>query len=109
MEMNYDENVRYDLSPFLTFEQCLIFLQTLHQLEEELHVQVVPGTEIMKDVGSHHFVKSSAQSGPVLVPQPSDDPHDPLVSDVSICFDDTNRRPRRHQRGHDGHWGELTC
>ena len=31
----------------------------------------------MTDVGSHHFVKSSDR---VLVPQPSDDPHDPLVS-----------------------------
>ena len=33
----------------------------------------------MTDVGSHHFVKSSAASDRVLVPQPSDDPHDPLV------------------------------
>ena len=32
----------------------------------------------MIDVGSHHFVKSSASSDRVLVPQPSDDPHDPL-------------------------------
>lgn len=31
----------------------------------------------MTDVGSHHFVKSSDR---VLVPQPSDEPHDPLVS-----------------------------
>lgn len=35
----------------------------------------MPGTEIMADVGSHHFVKGG--SG-VLVPQPSADPHDPL-------------------------------
>lgn len=34
----------------------------------------------MVDVGTHHFVKSSATSERVLVPQPSDDPHDPLVS-----------------------------
>ncbi|KAI4133719.1 MAG: hypothetical protein LQ338_000048 [Usnochroma carphineum] len=60
MEMQYDEN-------------------TLHQLERELDVQLVPGTEIMADVGNHHFVKSSAASGRVLVPQPSDNPHDPLV------------------------------
>lgn len=34
----------------------------------------------MTDVGSHRFVKASAKSdGDVLVPQPSDDPHDPLV------------------------------
>jgi len=35
----------------------------------------------MIDVGTHHFVKSSATSDRVLVPQPSDDPHDPLVSE----------------------------
>lgn len=29
-------------------------------------------------MGSHHFVKSSAKSDKVLVPQPSQDPHDPL-------------------------------
>lgn len=33
----------------------------------------------MADVGTHHFVKSSAKSSRVLVPQPSQDPHDPLV------------------------------
>ncbi|KAF9891879.1 hypothetical protein FE257_002841 [Aspergillus nanangensis] len=59
MEMNYDEN-------------------TLHQLERELDTEIYPGTEIMADVGSHHFVKSSAKSDSVLVPQPSQDPHDPL-------------------------------
>ena len=35
----------------------------------------MPGTEIMTDVGNHHFVKKSSN---VLVPQPSADPHDPL-------------------------------
>jgi hypothetical protein len=40
---------------------------------------IYPGTEIMADVGSHHFVKSSSKSDRVLVPQPSQDPHDPLV------------------------------
>lgn len=34
-------------------------------------------SEIMTGVGSHHFVKSSDR---LLVPQPSDDTHDPLVS-----------------------------
>lgn len=57
--MNYDEN-------------------TLHQLEEQLHVHIYPGTEIMTDVGSHHFVKSSDKSQRVLVPQPSPDKNDPL-------------------------------
>lgn len=39
----------------------------------------------MTDVGSHHFVKSSAASDRVLVPQPSDDPHDPLVWLFRCC------------------------
>jgi len=50
--------------------------KTLHELEQELHTPIYPGTEIMIDVPSHHFVKSSAAG--VLVPQPSDDEHDPL-------------------------------
>ncbi|KAK7700336.1 hypothetical protein SLS57_012122 [Botryosphaeria dothidea] len=50
----------------------------LHQIEEELHIEILPGTEIMTDVGSHHFVKSGDTSHRVLVPQPSDDRHDPL-------------------------------
>jgi hypothetical protein len=33
----------------------------------------------MVDVGTHHFVKSAAGGHSVLVPQPSDDEHDPLV------------------------------
>ena len=40
----------------------------------------------MTDVGSHHFVKSSAGSDRVLVPQPSADKNDPLVSFWSIAF-----------------------
>lgn len=51
---------------------------TLHQLEEELDRNIYPGTEVMTDVGSHHFVKSSGTSSRVLVPQPSSDPCDPL-------------------------------
>jgi hypothetical protein len=52
----------------------------LNRIEEELGTTIYPGTEIMADVGTHHFVKSSAKSDRVLVPQPSQDPHDPLVS-----------------------------
>jgi hypothetical protein len=48
------------------------------QLEEELHVEILPGTEIMADFGSHHFVKQTGNKGPVLVPQPSNHPNDPL-------------------------------
>jgi hypothetical protein len=49
-----------------------------HQLEEELHIEILPGTEIMADFGSHHFVKQTGSKGPVLVPQPSNNPNDPL-------------------------------
>jgi hypothetical protein len=55
----------------------------VHQLEEELHTEILPGTEIMKDVGSHHFVKAGGGHHDVLVPQPSDDEHDPLVCSPS--------------------------
>ncbi|KAK5019360.1 serine/threonine kinase 16 [Cryomyces antarcticus] len=47
----------------------------LHQIEKELHTQILPGTEVMADVGTHHFVKGGSH---VLVPQPSNDPHDSL-------------------------------
>lgn len=56
------------------------YLTGLNRIEEELGTTIYPGTEIMADVGTHHFVKSSAKSDRVLVPQPSQDPHDPLVS-----------------------------
>lgn len=55
-------------------------VQVIRQLEQELHVKILPGTELMIDSGSHHFVKASASSDRVLVPQPSNDPRDPLVS-----------------------------
>ena len=78
MEMNYDEKVRIHATNHHSSRK-LKEMQTLQELELELDYQIVPGTEVMRDVGSHHFVKSSAESGNVLVPQPSDDPHDPLV------------------------------
>jgi hypothetical protein len=62
MEMNYDET-------------------ELHAIEQELNVEILPGTEVMADVGSHHFVKGASH---VLVPQPSADQHDPLVSGYTI-------------------------
>ncbi|KAI3400107.1 hypothetical protein diail_4337 [Diaporthe ilicicola] len=48
----------------------------IHELEEVLHTKIYPGTELMQDVGTHHFVKGNNRG--VLVPQPSDDPRDPL-------------------------------
>ena len=52
--------------------------QVLHAIEQELNTEILPGTELMADVGSHHFVKSSGKSHRVLVPQPTADKHDPL-------------------------------
>lgn len=52
--------------------------RAIQELEEVLHTKIYPGTEIMKDVGTRHFVKSAHRSSNVLVPQPSDDEHDPL-------------------------------
>ena len=53
-------------------------IQEIHQIEEELHIEILPGTEVMADIGSHHFVKSGDKNHRVLVPQPSDDKNDPL-------------------------------
>lgn len=50
--------------------------QELRALEQELQVEILPGTEVMADVGNHHFVKGAKS---VLVPQPSSDKNDPLV------------------------------
>ena len=76
MEMNYDAKVRRLLTTGCTFSSPI--MQVLHQIEEELHIELLPGTELMADIGSHHFVKSGDKSHRVLVPQPSDDKHDPL-------------------------------
>jgi hypothetical protein len=67
-------------------------MQALRDLEQELHTEIYPGTEIMVDVGTHHFVKSSAGAGSVLVPQPSDDEHDPLVNISPITLTEINWR-----------------
>ena len=52
-------------------------------------MEILPGTEIMADIGSHHFVKGTGNDN-VLVPQPSDDPHDvcenlPWCLQVDLC------------------------
>ncbi|ANB12020.1 hypothetical protein AWJ20_252 [Sugiyamaella lignohabitans] len=50
-----------------------------HQLEEdvqnELHIDLPPGTELMHDVGHIHFAK---KGNTVLIPQPDNNPNDPL-------------------------------
>ncbi|CAJ0544183.1 Ff.00g034890.m01.CDS01 [Fusarium sp. VM40] len=52
--------------------------EELEQIQDELDIEIIPGTEIMADIGSHHFVRSDDRSRQVLVPQPSQSPHDPL-------------------------------
>jgi mannose-6-phosphate isomerase-like protein (cupin superfamily) len=83
MEMNVDEKVRKYQSVEI-FSLIAGDLQTIRDLEQELHVELLPGTEIMIDSGEHHFVKASGSTDRVLVPQPSNDPHDPLVSHPQI-------------------------
>lgn len=70
----------------------------IREIEQILGTKIYPGTEIMRDVGTHHFVKAgqpqtaapaagddnadggtqASSADPVLVPQPNDDPADPL-------------------------------
>ncbi|KAK4047493.1 hypothetical protein OIV83_005406 [Microbotryomycetes sp. JL201] len=45
------------------------------RLERELNVKIYPGTEVMTDTAGVEFIKSG---NTVLVPQPSNDPADPL-------------------------------
>ena len=52
--------------------------QSLQNLEDEVPTEILPGTEIMVDVGDYHFTKRG-RNNTVLVPQPSNDPNDPLV------------------------------
>jgi len=52
--------------------------QERDEIQRELHVELLPGTEIMADIGSHHFIKSGDNAHRVLVPQPSEDANDPL-------------------------------
>lgn len=64
-----DERVRYRGTEHLP-NAVLTGSQTVRDIELELHTEIYPGTEVMRDVGTHHFVKGGDS---VLVPQPSDD------------------------------------
>lgn len=49
-------------------------------MEIRADVDLVPGTEVMTDVlGATLHHSSNEQSATVLIPQPTDDPSDPLV------------------------------
>jgi hypothetical protein len=54
-------------------------------VEKERHVELLPGTEIMTDIGGVHFVHAhNAPNATVLVPQPTSNIHDPLVMFPSV-------------------------
>lgn len=45
----------------------------------QLDVEIIPGTEVMKDVGDVHFAHAGGrENGSVLVPHPTNDKNDPL-------------------------------
>ncbi|EGU72231.1 hypothetical protein FOXB_17258 [Fusarium oxysporum f. sp. conglutinans Fo5176] len=49
------------------------------QEDDDLRIEIIPGTEVMVDLGDdEEIAKSQGHHHVVLVPQPSDDPHDPL-------------------------------
>ena len=53
-------------------------MQTVRRMESALSTEMLPGTEVMLDNQSLQLIKSKDGKS-VLVPQPSEDPHDPLV------------------------------
>ncbi|KAK7579458.1 hypothetical protein V3481_015256 [Fusarium oxysporum f. sp. vasinfectum] len=54
-------------------------IPNLTTLGREAEVDLVPGTEIMTEIGGARFYHDSDNpDSVVLIPQPTDDPHDPL-------------------------------
>ena len=52
---------------------------------QQCDTELVPGTEIMMDHDDINFVHAhNSSSSAVLVPQPTNDRHDPLVSQVRV-------------------------
>jgi len=52
----------------------------IRRIQRETNVEILPGTEVMADIGGAHFIHAdNSTKSTVLVPQPTDDPHDPLV------------------------------
>jgi MFS family permease len=65
----------YKLSLFLVISANKMVRDEEHATSAEIDWDPVPGTELMKDVGNIHLVQSGKQ---VLIPQPEDNPNDPL-------------------------------
>jgi hypothetical protein len=55
-----------------------MFATAAEEAQNRLHVELIPGTEILTDLEDTHFIRGGRHAI-VLVPQPTSDPHDPLV------------------------------
>lgn len=60
-----------------------MFVNAAEEAQSRLHVEIIPGTEILTDLEDTHFIRGGRQAV-VLVPQPTSDPHDPLVGCRSV-------------------------
>ncbi|PMD31027.1 hypothetical protein L207DRAFT_537451 [Hyaloscypha variabilis F] len=65
----------------------------------EEFVDIMPGTEVMKDHDGIHFIHArNAAQGPILLPTPSEHPHDPLRRDELVhCTSHSNLHGRMGQ------------
>ena len=64
-----------------------MFASAAEEAQRRLHVEIIPGTEILTDLEDTHFIRGG-RKGVVLVPQPTSDPHDPLVRHSSVPPED---------------------
>lgn len=56
------------------------FFQFSSLTREEVEMDLVPGTEVMADLqGGEHHARLGRDKSVILIPQPTDDIHDPLV------------------------------
>lgn len=67
----------FSLSTMERVEQVSNHSPMASQIEREAEADLVPGTEVMTAVDG---ARSDNQDSIVLIPQPTNDPHDPLVS-----------------------------
>jgi len=59
----------------------------IRRIQRETNVEILPGTEVMADIAGAHFIHAdNSTKSTVLVPQPTDDPHDPLVRVRLFCY-----------------------
>lgn len=76
----------------------------MERVVSPVHTEMVPGTKIMTDVQGSRFIHAhNSASSTVLVPQPTEDIHDPLVS----WFANFLRRRHLHELQQANHKTEL--